>query len=226
MARKILLVTSLLVTAIHCRSESGRVAERPELAEPNSAVARPVVLFVGTSLTAGLGLGVQQAFPSLIQTTIDSVGFRFQVVNAGESGGTSAGGVRRIQWLLRQPVRVLVLELGVNDGLRGQDIGAMKRNLQLIIDETRTVHPGVKIVVAGMEAPPNLGVAYATEFRRVFVDLARENDALLIPFLLDGVAGIPELNQADGIHPTAEGHRVIARNVWAILGPLLEQLHQ
>ncbi len=226
MARKILLVTALLVTAVYCRSETGRaVAERPELPEPSFVEARPVILFVGTSITAGYGLGVEQAFPSLIQATVDSVGFAFRVVNAGESGSTSAGGVRRIDWLLRQPVRVLVLELGANDGLRGQDIGAMRSNLQLIINETRTTHPGAKIIVAGMEAPPNMGVVYATEFRRVFADLASENDALLIPFLLDGVAGIPELNQADGIHPTAQGHRVIANNVWAVLGPLLEELN-
>ncbi len=226
MARKILLVTALLVTAVHCRSENRRaVAERPEFAEPGPVEARPVILFVGTSITAGYGLGVEQAFPSLIQAAMDSVGFAFRVVNAGESGSTSAGGVRRIEWLLHQPVRVLVLELGANDGLRGQDIGAMKSNLQLIINETRMTHPDAKIVVAGMEAPPNMGVAYATEFRQVFADLARENDAMLIPFLLDGVAGIPELNQADGIHPTAQGHRVIAKNVWEVLGPLLEQLN-
>jgi len=226
MARKILLVTALLVTAVHCRSESGgAVAERPGFPEPDSVDARPVILFVGTSITAGFGLGVEQAFPSLIQAVIDSVGFAFRVVNAGESGATSAGGVRRIGWLLQQPVRILVLELGANDGLRGQDIGAMKSNLQLIIDETRSAHPRAKIVVAGMEAPPNMGVVYATEFRQVFTDLARENDALLIPFLLDGVAGMPELNQADGIHPTAQGHRVIAQTVWDVLGPLLAQLN-
>ena len=226
MARKILLVTALLVTGVHCRSESERaVADQPETAGPGSREERPVILFLGTSITAGLGLDVEQAFPSLIQAAIDSVGFAFRVVNAGESGGTSAGGARRIAWLLRQPVSVLVLELGANDGLRGRDVRAMKSNLQLIIDETKAKHPGARIVVAGMEAPPNMGVSYTTEFRQAFADLARENDALLIPFLLDGVAGIRELNQADGIHPTAQGHRVIAKNVWDVLGPLLARLN-
>lgn len=183
--------------------------------------ARPVVLFLGTSLTAGYGLASDQAFPLLVQHAIDSAGLRYRVVNAGVSGETSAGGLRRIEWLLREPVDVLVLELGANDGLRGLDVQEMQRNLQEIIDRTRVRHPDARIVIAGMESPPNMGSLYTSAFRRVFPDLAAANDAVLIPFLLEGVAGKPELNQSDGIHPTAEGHRRIAAVVWEVLGPLL-----
>jgi len=182
------------------------------------------VLFLGTSLTAGYGLSVDEAYPSLIQQKIDSAGLGFRVVNAGESGGTSAGGVRRIGWLLQQPVATLVLELGANDGLRGQDVSNLKRNLQTIIDTTLATYPEAEIVIAGMEAPPNLGRPYTVEFRRVFQELARENNAVLIPFLLEGVAGVPELNQADGIHPTAAGQRLIAETVWHVLDPLLHEI--
>ena len=152
---------------------------------------------------------------------MDSAGLPFRAVNAGVSGETSAAGLRRIDWLLSQPVAVLVLELGANDALRGQDLTAARRNLQAIIDRTRAKYPDVRIVIAGMQAPPNLGRSYTTEFRQMFVDLARENRAALIPFLLEGVAGDPELNQADGIHPTAEGARVMAENVWQVLARIL-----
>lgn len=142
-------------------------------------------------------------------------------MNAGVSGETSAAGLRRIEWLLSQPVAVLVLELGANDVLRGQDLAAARRNLQEIIDRTRAKYPDVRVVIAGMQAPPNLGRRYTAEFRQLFVDLARENDAALIPFLLDGVGGVPELNQADGIHPTAAGAKAVADNVWHVLEPVL-----
>ena len=182
-----------------------------------------MVLFLGTSLTAGMGLSPEQAYPALIQAMIDSAGLGFRVVNAGVSGETSAGGLRRIDWLLRQPVAVLVVELGANDMLRGQNIAAMRANLQEIIDRTRVVHPGARIVIAGMQAAPNLGEPYVGEFAATFVELAEENDAALIPFLLDGVAGIPELNQPDGNHPTAEGQVIVAENVWVVLEPLLRE---
>lgn len=182
------------------------------------------MLFLGTSLTAGYGLDASEAFPALIQSRIDSAGLRYRVVNGGEPGGTSAGGVRRVEWLLRQPVAVLVLELGANDGLRGQDIPAVGSNLQAIIDRTVNRYPTVRIVIAGMEAPPNLGTDYTTRFRRVFADVARVNNAVLIPFLLEGVAGVTELNQADGIHPTAAGHARIAETVWGAIEPVLVQL--
>lgn len=180
-----------------------------------------MVLFLGTSLTAGLGLSESQAYPALIQQKIDSAGLRLRVVNAGVSGETSAGGLRRIDWLLKQPIAVLVLELGANDALRGQDLAATSRNLQGIVDRTRAAHPDAAIVVAGMRAPPNLGERYTTAFGNIFSEVARRNHAALIPFLLDGVAGNPRLNQADGIHPTAQGDSIVAENVWRVLRPLL-----
>jgi acyl-CoA thioesterase-1 len=168
-----------------------------------------------------MGVGVELAYPALVQQKIDSAGLPFRVVNAGESGGTSAGGLRRIDWLLRQPVAVLVLELGANDGLRGQDVEALRTNLQAIVDRTLERYPEAAIVITGMEAPPNLGEAYTEAFRNVFIHIARSNNAVLIPFLLEGVAGVPELNQADGIHPTAQGQTLVAEHVWRFLGPLL-----
>jgi acyl-CoA thioesterase-1 len=179
-------------------------------------------LFLGNSLTAGLGVSEDQAFPALIQQKIDSAGLRYGVVNAGVSGETSAGGLRRIDWLLRQRVDVLVLELGANDGLRGQDVDSMAANLQAIIDKTRAAYPDVRIVIAGMQAPPNMGPSYTRRFRAVFPRLARENDATLIPFLLADVAAVDTLNQPDGIHPTAQGHRIIAETVWKVLEQVLE----
>jgi acyl-CoA thioesterase-1 len=207
------------------RSESGRPADRLDAGPGDSALtalsALPAVLFLGTSLTAGYGLDESEAYPALIQLKIDSAGLPYRVVNAGVSGETSAGGLRRIDWLLRQPVAVLVLELGANDGLRGQDVAAMRANLQTIIDRTRAMHPEARVVIAGMESPPNMGRSYTGEFRAVFPELARANGATLIPFLLDGVAAVPELNQADGIHPTAEGQRRVAEIVWRYLEPVL-----
>lgn len=191
-------------------------------AEGEDRGSLPVILFLGNSLTAGYGLTADEAFPALIQQKLDSAGYHYRVFNAGVSGETSAGGARRIDWLLRQPIAVLVLELGANDALRGQDLRATRANLQTIIDRTRARYPDVKIVIAGMQAPPNLGPRYTEEFRQLFIDLARENDATLIPFLLEGVGGVPELNQVDGIHPTAEGHRIIADNVWKVLERVLE----
>lgn len=192
-------------------------------APPAPSAAVPAVVFLGTSLTAGYGLDEDQAYPALIQQRIDSLGLPFRVVNAGVSGETSAGGLRRIDWLLRQPVAVLVLELGANDGLRGQDVEAMRANLQAIIERTREAHPDAAIIVAGMESPPNMGRAYTGAFRAVFPEIARANDATLIPFLLEDVAAVPELNQTDGIHPTAEGQRIVAETVWRHLAPVLER---
>ena len=173
-----------------------------------------------------MGLSPEQAYPALIQAKLDSAGLRYRAVNAGVNGETSAGGLRRIDWLLRQPLAVLVLELGANDMLRGQDIATMRTNLQEIIDRTLAAHPEARIVVAGMQAAPNLGESYANDFAAVFLELAETNEAELIPFLLDGVAGIPELNQPDGNHPTAEGQAIVAENVWAILEPVLRALEE
>jgi acyl-CoA thioesterase-1 len=188
---------------------------------PSQRDDRGVILFVGTSLTAGYGIGAEFAYPALIQARLDSAGLPYRVVNAGISGETSAGGLRRIDWALQQPVKVLVLELGANDGLRGLDPDSMKRNLDEIIGRTREKNPAAEIVIAGMQAPPNLGARYTQRFRSVFGELADKYDAELIPFLLEGVAARPDLNQSDGIHPTVEGQRVIAETVWTHLRPLL-----
>lgn len=181
------------------------------------------VLFLGNSLTAGLGLQKSQAYPALIQQKIDSLGWPFQVVNAGLSGETSAGGLRRVDWLLKRKIDVLVLELGANDALRGLSLESTKKNLQAIIDRTTAKYPEVRVVIAGMLAPPNLGQIYTSRFNAIFAELTKENDAALVPFLLEKVAGISELNQADRIHPTAEGHKIVAQNVWHILKPVLEE---
>jgi len=182
---------------------------------------RPVVVFLGTSLTAGYGLREDQAFPALIQAEIDAAGFEFRVVNAGVSGDTSAGGLRRVDWLLRLPVAVLVLELGANDMLRGLSIESLRENLGLILEQTKTKHPDVRILIAGMRAAPNLGSDYRDVFDRIYPDLAKEHMTAIIPFLLEGVAARPALNQVDGIHPTAEGHQLIAKRVWDLLEPIL-----
>ena len=183
--------------------------------------ASRVILFFGDSLTAGLGVSSDEAYPALIQKKIQSLGWNMEVINAGLSGETTAGGVRRIDWVLNRKIDVLVLALGGNDGLRGIPPEATRQNLQEIIDRTRRRCPQVRIVVAGMQMPPNLGPAYTASFQEVFPALAKKNGATLIPFLLEGVGGRRELNQADGIHPNPEGHRIIARNVWKILEPLL-----
>ena len=169
----------------------------------------PAVVFLGTSLTAGLGLPVDRAYPAVIQAKIDSAGLGFKVVNAGVSGETSAGGLRRIDWLLRRPIAVLVIELGANDMLRGQDIDALRGNLQEIIERARGQYPDIRIVIAGLQAAPNLGEPYASRFAAVFTAVAENNSAELVPFLLEGVAGVPGLNQADGNHPTTSGMRGI-----------------
>jgi acyl-CoA thioesterase-1 len=179
------------------------------------------VLFLGTSLTAGLGLDPQEAYPAIIQHKIDEAGLRHLVVNAGVSGETSAGARQRIDWLLRRRVAVLVVETGANDGLRGQDPDATRANLQAICDRSRAQSPPPKLVLAAMEALPNYGAEYRRRFRAIYAELARSCGAVLVPFLLDGVAGHPDLNQADGIHPTAEGQKRVAENVWKALGPVL-----
>jgi acyl-CoA thioesterase I len=232
MPQKILLI-ALIGSVLACgsgdRGLPGRDDGETDGSTPPTPAAsatdhRPVVLFLGTSLTAGLGVDRSEAYPAVIQQLLDSAGIGLQVVNAGVSGETSAGGLRRIDALLSQPVRILVLELGANDGLRGLDLDTLRANLQGIIDRTRAAHPDARIVIAGMQAPPNLGDRYTSEFRQVFEDVARENNAALVPFLLEGVGGHPELNQADGIHPTPEGHRLVAANVWAVLKGVAEDV--
>lgn len=190
----------------------------------NTAGERKAILFLGNSLTAGYGLDPEQAFPALIQQKLDSLGWAFEAVNAGLSGETSSGGLRRLNWLMRRQIAVLVLALGGNDGLRGIPPELTRQNLQQIIERTREKNPGVRIVLAGMEAPPNMGEDYTRQFRDLYRELAKTSKADLIPFLLKDVGGIPELNLPDGIHPTAEGHRIVAETVWEVLEPVLREM--
>lgn len=181
-----------------------------------------VILFFGNSITAGYQLDLEEAFPALIQKKIDSLGLNYKTINAGLSGETTAGGKNRIDWVLRTIPDIFFLELGANDGLRGLPLDETSKNLQAIIDAVKKENPNVKIVIAGMMVPPNLGVDYSKDFQQVFSVIADENNATLIPFVLDGVAGDPELNLSDGIHPTPEGHQIVAENVWKYLKPLLD----
>jgi acyl-CoA thioesterase I len=179
------------------------------------------ILFFGDSLTAGYGLSPEEAFPALIEKKLTKNGKPSKVVNAGLSGETSAGGLSRIEWVLRQPVDVFILELGANDGLRGLPLEQTQKNLQAIIDKVKAKNPKARIVIAGMMVPPNLGSAYTTKFSTIFPNLAKKNNATLIPFLLQDVAGNEKLNLADGIHPNVEGHKIVADNVYKVISPLL-----
>lgn len=207
---KISLLVILLVWSatlfVHASAESGRT-----------------IIFFGDSLTSGYGLDPDEAYPALVQEMIDERGWDVRAVNAGLTGETSAGGLRRVNWILRQPVDIFVLELGGNDGLRGLPPSDTERNLQGIIDRVNDRYPDATIVLAGMLAPPNMGESFANEFAAIFPRLAESNDAVLIPFLLEGVGGVPELNLPDGVHPTAEGHRVVAQTVWEVIEPLLKE---
>lgn len=182
------------------------------------------ILFFGDSITAGLGVGEENAYPALIQQKIDSLGWNFHVINGGLSGETSTDGLNRIEWMLQRKISVFVLELGGNDGLRGINLSLTKKNLQGIIDSVRSKYPNVKLVIEGMQVPPNLGQKYTTQFRDLYPSLAKKNHAVLIPFLLKGVGGVPRLNQSDGIHPTKEGHKIVAKTVWKYLKPVLQKL--
>ena len=223
-------VSALLGLALTACS-SGPTAEQPAAsATPAAAVpaATPVaaakrLLFFGNSITAGYGVEPEQAFPALIGQKIDSLALGYEVINAGLSGETTAGGRSRVGWILKQPVDVFVLELGGNDGLRGLPLSATRENLQGIIDTVRRRSPGARIVLAGMQIPPNLGQSYAADFKKLYQETAAKNHLVLIPFLLEGVGGNRKLNQGDGIHPTPAGHRIVARTVWAVLQPLLEK---
>ena len=213
----------LVALALAGCGTDGRAPELDDVPLPPTTGERGRIVFLGTSLTAGLGLDPDQAFPALIQRKLDAEGLRFEAVNAGVSGETSAGARRRIDWLLRQPVAVVVIETGANDGLRGLEVDSLRSNIQAIIDEARQRSPKPAIVLLGMRAPPNLGSSYSRRFGEVFPELAKENDLALVPFLLEGVAGRPSLNQPDMIHPTAEGQRRMAETVWEVLGPLLKR---
>ena len=182
---------------------------------PQPTTATKTILFFGNSLTAGYGVDPTQAFPALIQQKIDSMHLPYKVINGGVSGETSADGNHRIDFVLKQePVDVFVLELGANDGLRGVPLSETRKNLQSIIDKVKAKYPNAKLVLAGMQIPPNMGQAYASDFKNIFPELAKKNNMILIPFLLEGVGGEARLNQQDGIHPTPEGHLIVAQNVW------------
>jgi acyl-CoA thioesterase-1 len=186
-----------------------------------SVTEKKTILVFGNSLTAGLGVEPDETFPALIGNKIDSLNLPYEVINAGLSGETTAAGKERINWLLKQKVDVFVLELGANDGLRGIPLTETRKNLQSIIDQVKAKYPDAKQVMTGMEVPPNMGSKYASEFRVIFPELAKKNNMALVPFLLDKVGGVPELNQSDGIHPTPEGHKILAENVWVVLKELL-----
>jgi len=180
------------------------------------------VLILGDSLAAGYGINREEAFPTLLQKKIADAKLPYLIVNGGVSGDTTAGGLRRIDWMLRQPVDVLIVELGGNDGLRGIPPAETKKNLQGIIDKAKQRYPHVRVVVAGMQMPPNMGEDYTKAFAEVFPAVAKANQATLIPFLLEGVGGKADLNQPDGIHPTPKGHEVITENIWKVLAPVLK----
>ena len=204
------------------KEKSGLDLPEKGVAEFLSPSQKKIILFFGNSITAGYQLDMNQAFPAIIQQKIDSLGLSYQVINAGLSGETTASGKNRIDWVLRTVPDIFVLELGANDGLRGLPLKETPKNLQVIIDKVKLINPEVKIVITGMEVPPNLGEAYTRQFRNIFSTLAKNNAAVLIPFLLVDVAGRPSLNLPDGIHPTPEGHLLIAELVWETLLPLLE----
>ncbi|HMJ67801.1 MAG TPA: arylesterase [Cyclobacteriaceae bacterium] len=180
------------------------------------------ILFFGDSLTAGYGLSTEEAFPALLERELNKTSQQVKVTNAGLSGETSAGGLSRIDWILRQPVDIFFLELGGNDGLRGLPLDQTRKNLQAIIDKVKAKHPNVKLVLAGMMVPPNLGKEYTDEFRNIYPELAIKNKATLMPFLLEGVAGDEKLNLPDGIHPNVEGHKIVAKNLSKLIGPLVK----
>lgn len=228
MARlRAVLVFAVLATS-GCSSQNEAAAARESssaAAAPSASVSaaapRPRIVFLGDSLTAGYGLDIEQAVPSILQKHLDAEGYKYDVVNAGVSGDTSAGGLRRLEWSLDGDVRILVLELGANDGLRGLPVAGMKKNLQTIIRTAK--RRGIEVLLTGMEAPPNYGAAYTSEFRRAFRDLAAEEHVAFMPFYLNEVAGVPSLNIADGMHPNPAGARIVEANLWRSLEPLLEK---
>lgn len=236
-----LALSVILCGTIGCGTENGEKDTRGDTARASSTVpaspdaraaadsaplatGRPRVLIVGTSLTAGLGLDPDDAYPALLQRKADSAGYNIDIVNAGLSGETSAGARRRLEWLLREPAAALVIETGANDGLRGLDIDSTRANLTAILQYARSTLPGARLFLVQMEAPPNLGAEYTRRFRESFGAVAQAEGATLIPFLLDSVAGVRDLNQNDGIHPNEAGSRLVAANVWRTLGPVLGQI--
>ena len=218
----LLLFSSFFLTLLACNSNQQKTDQgsvKSDTAKSaTETVTKKTILFFGNSLTAGYGLDdPSNAFPSLIQKRIDSLALPYAVVNAGVSGETSSGGNSRIDWILKQPVDIFILELGANDGLRGIPITETDKNLQSIIDKVKAKNKNVKIILAGMLVPPNMGPDYSKAFKELFPELAKKNATPFIPFILEGVAGEEKLNQGDGIHPTVEGHRMVMENVWKVL---------
>jgi len=219
-----LFVLALLLAACgnkRSKEQNNQTLDSADQTTQSSGKQLKNILFFGTSLTAGYGLDPTEAYPALIQNRIDSLKMPYKVINGGLSGETSAAGKSRISWLLKQPIDVFVLELGANDGLRGLPVAQTTKNLQNIIDSVKLKYPDVKMVMAGMQVPPNMGTKYAEDFKNIFPTLAKKNNMALVPFLLDKVGGVPKLNQEDGIHPTAEGDKILAENVWVVLKDVL-----
>lgn len=209
---------------IGCTSNSDNRTESEAKTEPaivERSAEKKTIVFFGNSLTAGYGIDISEAFPALIQEIVDSLELQYQVINAGLSGETTASGNSRIDWVLRNQIDVFILELGGNDGLRGIPTSETRKNLNEIIQKVRSKNPEVKVVLAGMQVPPNMGPEYSADFKSIFPEIATSSNTALIPFLLENVGGEPELNLDDGIHPTPEGHKIVALNVWAILESLL-----
>jgi acyl-CoA thioesterase I len=219
MIHRYLSLSAVLVALLGCEQPRNQPVSKTSSIMP--AAARPTVLFLGTSLTAGYGIDPQEAYPALIQQKIDSAGLDFRVVNAGLSGETSAGALRRSDWLFQQPIAVLVLETGANDGLRGLPADSLRANIQGILDRAKRLRPAPRLVLVGMKVPANYGRAYGQQFESIYAELAKSNGAVLVPFLLEGVGGVRGLNQPDGVHPTAEGQRKMAETVWRVLEPVL-----
>lgn len=220
MIQRSAVCAALLAVVAGC---GGGDAPKPAGGSPAPPPPDPLILVVGTSLTAGLGLDPAEAYPALLQQKVDSAGYHYRVVNRGVSGETSAGARQRVEWLMRQPVAVLILETGANDGLRGLDPDSLRANIEAIVRRARAQRPPPAILLLGMEAPPNLGTEYTTRFRAAYREAATALDVPLVPFLLEGVGGIDSLNQADGIHPTSAGQRRVADLVWKALLPLLRR---
>lgn len=218
----------ILIFLLSCKQDASKTTATQDdttaetVSETAETTAAKKIVFFGDSLTAGYGLDdINEAFPGLIQDKIKALGLDYSIVNSGVSGETTSGGKNRIDWVLNEEPTIFILELGANDGLRGVPLDQSKANLQTIIDAVKSKYPETIIVLAGMQIPPNMGEAYTTEFKNMFPDLAKKNDLYLIPFLLEDVGGIADLNQSDGIHPTKKGHKILAKNVWDVLEPIL-----
>lgn len=215
----------LMFVCLGCGENTSKKTEETATEDSNQKIettsSSSKILFFGDSLTAGYGLEVSQAFPALVQQKLDSLGLEYSVVNAGLSGETTASGKNRLDWVLEDGIDIVVLELGANDGLRGIPLTETQSNLQSMIQMIKKRLPEAKIILAGMKIPPNLGPEYTSEFESIFTELAKQENVALIPFLLEDVAGIPNLNQEDGIHPTVQGQKIVANNVWEVLAPML-----